>query len=77
LKDDSWAQEKIPTYLMHYIGLFERYINELDDSRLGDGLQIINSHASKKMSELGPDDEAWNAWQNLIRSSKYSSSQQS
>jgi len=77
LKDDSWAQEKIPTYLMHYIGLFERYINELDDSRLGDGLQIINSHASKKISELGPDDEAWNAWQNLIRSSKYSSSQQS
>ncbi|HEY9815253.1 MAG TPA: hypothetical protein V6D20_05535 [Candidatus Obscuribacterales bacterium] len=72
LSKDS-LKEKLPYYLENYLGLVERYTNELGSyEKTKEAVQVIvesasqNSRASESVAKLEANEFAWDFWQELL-----------
>jgi hypothetical protein len=67
LQENTRFQRNLSTYIEHYLGLYNHYINELSDySKSGEIITIVNSYASESFEELESNEELWKFWQSLI-----------
>lgn len=73
LTENSWLQKTLPYYLEHYLGLVERYTNELGNyEEVRKSVQIIfesanqSSHASESVAKLETNELLWAFWQELL-----------
>ena len=67
LQENTRFQHNLSAYIEHYLGLYNHYINELDDySKSGEIITIVNSYASKSFEELESNEELWKFWQSLV-----------
>ncbi len=77
---EKFLQYGFPKYIEHYLGLVERYENELGNyEKLKENVQFIelitrNSHADKSVARLESNEPLWAFWQELH--SRYSIEQQ-
>lgn len=78
LSKNSQYKKRFPYYLENYLGLVERYTNELGNhEKLKEVIQIIvnldnqNHHALEHIAKLEANETIWMFWQKLIE--KYSS----
>ncbi len=73
LSKNSRFQKALPYYLEHYLGLVERYTNELGNyEKLKEAVQIIvestgkSSHASENIAKLEDNEFVWALWQKIL-----------
>lgn len=73
----SRFKEALPYYLENYLGLVDRYINELGNyKRLKESVQVVvesisqNKYASESVAKLEDNEPVWILWQGIV--SKYS-----
>jgi hypothetical protein len=73
LSDNSWFKGALPCYVEHYLGLVERYTNELGNyEAVREFVQIIaesdnqSSHTSESIAKLETNELLWEFWQELL-----------